>query len=267
MHGIAELLSRRIVGIVAAQRRVVGLVAIGAPVALVLASVGVEPDRLVIAVAVRDDQFIGFLVDEQLSGTLDILGVVAALALAGLADLHQEFAVLSKLQNHVVVVVTACRWLPGWRARSWTAVPADPNVPFVVDCDSVVGLRPIVAWPGSAPMPDQVTRFIEFQYWRRGGAAVGRGWRGLRVRLHSLEGSPAMNDPDMILRVHGYADHIAHDPMVRQGLGPHGVHFEPGGLRAGSLHNRLVAKQCGRGSEAGNQHKKRSAHADVALLG
>src|SRR5437588_10879602 len=168
MHRITELLSQRIVGIVAAQRCVVGLMAIGAPVALVLAGVGIEHDHTVIAVAVCDDQFIGFLVDEQLGRTLDILGVVAALTLAGLADLHQEFAVLSKLQNHVVVVVTARRWLPGWRSRRWTAVPADPNVPFVVDCDSVVGLRPIVAGPGSTPMADQVTRFIDIHYWRCG---------------------------------------------------------------------------------------------------
>src|SRR5260370_29560362 len=173
MHRIAELLSRRIIRIVAAQRRVVGLMAIGAPVALVLAGVGIEHDHPVIAVAVRDDQFIGLLVDEQLGRTLDILGVVAALALAGLTDLHQEFPVLRKLQNHVVVVVTACRRLPAWRTRRWTAVPADPDVAFVVNCDSVVGLRPIVAWPGSAPMPDQGTRFIEFQYWRFNRAAIG----------------------------------------------------------------------------------------------
>src|SRR6266404_4773035 len=138
MYWIAELLSRWIVGIVAAKRRVFGLMAIGAPVALVLAGVGIEHDHPVIAVAVRDDQFIGLLVDEQLGRTLDILGVVAALTLAGLADLHQEFAVLSKLQNHVVVVVTACRRLPGWRPRRWTAIPADPNVAFVVERDSMV---------------------------------------------------------------------------------------------------------------------------------
>src|SRR5258708_14574852 len=107
MHRIAELLSRRIVGIVAAQRRVFGLMAIGAPVALVLAGVGIEHDHAVIAVAVRDDQLIGFLVDEQLGRTLDMLGVFAALTLAGLADLHQEFSILSKLQNNVIAVVTA----------------------------------------------------------------------------------------------------------------------------------------------------------------
>src|SRR5437016_8743831 len=147
MHRIAELLSRRIIRIVAAKRRVVGLMAIGAPVALVLAGVGIEHDHAVIAVAVRDDQFIGLLVDEQLGRTLYILGVVAALALAGLADLHQEFAVLSELQNHVVVVVTACRRLPGWRTRRGASIPADPNIPFVVDCDSVIGFGPIVTGP------------------------------------------------------------------------------------------------------------------------
>ena len=76
-----------------------------------------------------------------------------------------------------------------------------------------------------------------------------------------------MNDPDMILRVYRYADHIAHDPMVRQRLRPHGIHFEPGGLRSGRLHNRFVAKQYGCDSEAGDQHKKRSTHANIALSG
>ena len=56
MHRIAELLRGRIVRIVAAQIGVVGLVAVSAPMPLVLARIGVEHDHAMVAVAVGDIQ-------------------------------------------------------------------------------------------------------------------------------------------------------------------------------------------------------------------
>ena len=64
MYRIAELLRDRRVGIVITEVGVVGLVAVGAPVALVLAGVGVEDDDAAIAVAVGHVHFIGLRIDE-----------------------------------------------------------------------------------------------------------------------------------------------------------------------------------------------------------
>ena len=96
------------VGIVAAERRIVGLVAVGAPVALVLAGLGIEDDDAVVAVAIGHVQFVGLRVDVHLGRALQVLDVVAALALAGLADLHQKLARLGELQDHVVVEIAGC---------------------------------------------------------------------------------------------------------------------------------------------------------------
>src|SRR5262249_51930666 len=45
----------------------------------------------------------------------------------------------------------------------------------------------------------------------------------------------AVNDPDVVLGVDGNPDGIAHHPMIRQRLGPHGIDFEPGRRYGGSL--------------------------------
>ena len=59
VHRVAELLGQRRVGIVAAQVRVVGLVAVGAPVALERAGVHVEDGHALVAVAVGDVGLVG----------------------------------------------------------------------------------------------------------------------------------------------------------------------------------------------------------------
>ena len=66
---------------------------------LVLAGVGIEHDHAMVAIAIGDIQFIGLRIDERLRRQPQIVGVVAALALARLADLHQELAVLRELQS------------------------------------------------------------------------------------------------------------------------------------------------------------------------
>ena len=88
MHGIAELLRGRIVGIVAPQRRVIGLVAVGAPVPFVLAGVGVEYDYAMIPLAIGNNELIGFGIDKEFGRAFEVFDVVAALALTRLADLH-----------------------------------------------------------------------------------------------------------------------------------------------------------------------------------
>ena len=143
VHRIAELLRRRRVRIVPSEIHIVGLVAVGAPVPLVLAGVGVEHDDAMVAVAVGDVQLVGLLVDEGLGRQPQIRDVVAALARSRLADLHQEFAVLRELQHHVVVerlragrlALVLLTVLSGGRRRrapraggDAAAVAADPHV-------------------------------------------------------------------------------------------------------------------------------------------
>ena len=104
MHRIAELLRR------AAHLDYRGpgsyrrACAVGAPVAFVRAGLGVEHDDALVAVAVGDIQLVGLRIDEDLSRQPEILGVVAAIARAGLADLHQEFSILRELHDHAVVM-------------------------------------------------------------------------------------------------------------------------------------------------------------------
>ncbi len=91
MHRIAELLRGRRVGIVGARVGVVGLVAVGAPMPLVLAGIGVEHDHAMIPVAVGDIQLIGLGIDERLGGQPQILDIVAAFALLGLPICIRNF--------------------------------------------------------------------------------------------------------------------------------------------------------------------------------
>src|SRR5205807_7121313 len=97
-----------------------------------------------------------------------VLGVVAAFALAGLADLHQKFSILGEFQDLVVVVIARRRL----RARLRAAIAADPDVPFVIDGDAMVRLRPVVALTGSAPMPNQIAILVKLENRRRRGAAL-----------------------------------------------------------------------------------------------
>src|SRR5262245_11974698 len=135
VYGIAELLRRRIGGLIRAEVLVVGLVAVGAPVALHLAGVGVEHGDALVEIAVGDIGLVGLGIDPDFCDATEILQVVAALVAAELADLEEEFAFLGELQD----------------VRVLLAVAADPDVAFVVDVDAVVGLRPLVALAGSAP--------------------------------------------------------------------------------------------------------------------
>ena len=102
VHRRAELLRDRRVGIVASEVGVVRLVAVGAPVALELAGVGVEHDDALVAVAVGDVGLVLLLVDGDLGDHAEVLGAVAVDRHALLADLHQELAVLRELQHHAV---------------------------------------------------------------------------------------------------------------------------------------------------------------------
>jgi hypothetical protein len=59
---------------------------------LVLAGIGVKHDDAMVGVAVSV-KLVGFRIDEGLGRQPEILKVISALALPGLANLHQELAI------------------------------------------------------------------------------------------------------------------------------------------------------------------------------
>src|SRR5882672_7089811 len=185
--------------------------AVGAPVALHPAGVGVEHGDALVLVAVGDERLVGLRVDEDLRRAAEVLEVVAALVVAVLAHLQQELAVLGELQH----------------LRVLCAVAADPDVALVVDEDAVVRLRPLVARSRAAPVPHQVAGLVEHQHRRRAAAALA----GRRIELQALlvvvvRGRAAVDDPDVVLLVDPDADRHAEQPVVGQGLGPQWIDFE-----------------------------------------
>ena len=130
VHRGAELLRRRRVGIVAAEVGVVRLVAVGAPVALELAGVGVDDGDALVAVAVGDVGLVRPSRRRRSSRPCRSARCRCCRSCTPvLADLHQELAVLRELQHHAVAA----------------AVAADPDVALVVDGDAVVRRRPLIA--------------------------------------------------------------------------------------------------------------------------
>ena len=235
VDGIAELLRGRAAWIVGTEVCIAGLIAVSSPVALVFAGLGIEDDDAVIAVAIGDIELIGLRIDESLRGQPDIIDVVAAFAVTGLADLQQEFSVLRELED--LVVSEAIHLVAGLglfilaidcaaTALGSTAVATQPHVAFVVDRDAVRRLRPIVACSGAAPMSDEVAFLIEFENRRRGRAALRDLRIGGGVLFTGFERPNAMNDPDVILGVGRDADGLAENPMIRERLRPVGVDFE-----------------------------------------
>ena len=98
-----------------------------------------------VAVPVGDVRLVGLRVDEDLGHLTEGPGVVAAAVRVTKAELLEEFAVLSELQHLTVVAPVA----------------ADPDVPFVVDGNAVVRLRPLEALARAAPRFKQVAGLIE----------------------------------------------------------------------------------------------------------
>src|SRR5882762_4879416 len=272
VHRIAELLIDGRVRIVKAHVRVVRLVPVGSPMPLVLPGVGVKHDDTFVAIPVGDVQFIRLRIDEHFRRPFEIFRIVAALALEGMSNLHQEFPVLCELQNLIVGIsarLTRFRHVAGPGILQFgiyrAAVSANPNIPFVVDGNSVVRVRPVVTLAGTAPVFQEVAGLIEFKNGRRGHAAIRSGWIRVAVGFLRLERATAMNDPDVVLRVHRYADRHADHPMVRQRLRPHRVHLKHGRLDAGGLHGGLSLQHDRSYSEPGNQYENRRTNPNTAL--
>src|SRR5687767_12672156 len=99
MYRVPELLGEWRVRIEGSEVRVIGLVAIGAPISLEGAGVRIEHRHAPVAVTIGQVRLIGFGIDEDLCHAAEVLRVVAALALPGLSVLRDELAVLRELQD------------------------------------------------------------------------------------------------------------------------------------------------------------------------
>ena len=225
VNRVAELLRGRRVGIVRTQIRVIRFVAVCAPMPFVFPGVRVIHNHAVVAVAVGDINLIGLLVYENFRRSSKILNVVAAFALTGLADLHEKLPGLCEFENHRVIGISngsagllfVLHLLPARATRASSArsrrcadaVAADPDVAFVIDRDSVIGFRPIIALAASTPTRQQVALLVVVQNRRRRRATLRNRWIGRCVQLTLLERPRAMDDPDVVFVVDRHTNGLA----------------------------------------------------------
>ena len=197
--------------------------AVGAPVALVLAGVGIEDDHPPVAVAVGDVDLIGLGVDADVGRAAQARRVVAAAQRAGTADLEEERPVAGELEHLPVAV----------------AVAADPDVVEVVDENAVLVVRPLVAVAGTAPRLDDVALLVELD----SPPAPARSTRTSagrppRAALTVGQRPGPVQHPDVVARVDRHADDVAEQPLVGERLRPEGVDLEhrPRGPRPAPTH-------------------------------
>ena len=191
--------------------RVAGRAPVGAPVALVGASLRVEHDDPVVAIAVGDEQLVRLGIDGHRRGPVEMPGVRVPADDPLPADLQEELAVGRELENLAVLRIVA----------------RDPHVPLRVDEDAVLVERPVVARARPAPGADQDAGAVELED-RRGRDTAFRARRHQRGAPLGLGQAPRPVDhPHVILGVDGDARGLPHQPVVGERLGPERVDLEP----------------------------------------
>src|SRR5207302_885831 len=125
---------------------VLWLLAECAPHPLEFATVCIKNRDAVISVTVGHEQFVGLRIDPFIRRPMQILRVGIALTLIAMANLHDELAVLRKLQELVIG-----NRLESWQAIGGARISADPDEALVVDMDAVLTLGPFVAVAVAAP--------------------------------------------------------------------------------------------------------------------
>ena len=139
-----------------------GWLAERAPHTLELASVRIEHDDAMVAVAVGDENLVGARVDPRIGGAMHVDRVGVAFALIAAPDLQQKFAVEREFEQCIVGHRLKPR-IPALRA----IVAAYPHMTVAVDVDTVLALRPFEAAARSAPRFHVVARRIEYHHGRR----------------------------------------------------------------------------------------------------
>src|SRR5215467_877968 len=100
----------------------------------------------------------------------------------------------------------------------------------------MIRVGPIVALAGASPTRDEITFLVELENRRSRCAALSNLRFSRRVQLTCFERSRAVNNPNVILRIDGYADGLPLQPMVRQRLRPQWIDFEARGLHGCGFH-------------------------------
>src|SRR5260370_1236065 len=95
-----------------------------------------------------------------------------------------------------------------------TAMAADPDVAFVIHGNAMIRIGPIVTGARAAPVPDEVAFFIELKNWRSRNAALRSGRFCGGVNFHGFVGIRPMDDPDVVLGIHGYANGVDFTPLA-----------------------------------------------------
>ena len=179
--------------------------------ALVGAGLRVEHDHAPIAVAVRDEDFVGPIVGEHVRRTIEPRGVTRTRALAAvvLADLVDEFSIRREVQDLVAIVVAA-----------------DPDGAVLVDVQAVLVRHPLVAVTRAAPVAQQISVDVELHDRRRRLAAFGLGRVLLRSLLVVDQRCRTMENPDVAVRGGRDPGHLPENPVFRERFRPERLGLE-----------------------------------------
>ncbi len=133
------------------RRLTIGSIPKGTPHPLHSPAIGVEHDHTAVPIAIGDKGFIGFRVDKNVGGSVDVLRVGVALALAARPKLLDELSLNRELQQHVVA----------------DAAATDPDDVPMVDENAVFCDGPVVSRRVAAPGIDKFSLGVELENRRR----------------------------------------------------------------------------------------------------
>jgi hypothetical protein len=164
-------------------------------------------------------------VHPHVGGVVQVGGVETALALAAPPDLEQELSVARELEQEVLLALAQAR----------PASRGDPHVAFVVHVDAVLVGGPLVGvvLGRAAPSAQVVAGRVEFQHWRRRGAALGLG---ILLQFVAVQRPRPLQHPHVVLRVNGHPGNLPENPLLRQ-LRPERIDLKARrlGLRSGGV--------------------------------
>src|SRR2546426_8862896 len=246
---------------------VLRLVAVGAPVALVGAGVGVEHDDAAVAVAVGNKHLVGLVIHGDACRPAQVRCVVAVDGHATLADLEQKLSVPGELEDLAVAVAVTGEpdIVPGVNGDAVLAAPGTSitiQAPFRraglalrerrVQSSSI---EPLVLAPfaRAAPSLDVPAVRAEFDNGRSRYVSILRG-------VAFLERVRAVKHPDIAVGIRGCSADTTQQPVVRHG-GEFGVYFE-------NRQDRVCALRDGgpKPAEKGHECDRRQACAREDLL-
>ena len=264
VHRVAELLGGRRVGVVVAEVRVVGLVAVGAPVALDLAGVRrrSRPRACCRSRRRRRPRSPSGRRRSWPRGRSSPVSLLPAALARGAPNCSRN--------------LPSCVNFRMW--ASLGVVAADPDVALVVDGDAVVRRRPLVALAGPAPAADQVAGGIELEHRRRGAGSTRRRGERSRRRPISVRALSVLPPRWMI---HTWSRASTRQPMVEprsqwlgSGLGQSGSTSKRGACTRACASAAAVVSSIrlagGQGheecQESPHRHRRRTCASDVPFV-